>query len=105
MDSSLDESILGVNYELFKDMGEIMVGLVNDDLRAKDVLQKMRGNTPYVGLPLVEHVYNYAFYYPMLETYNPGHLSRLENFSATMAGSPYMDWAKPTNFVPYGGYQ
>ena len=102
MDASWDEAVLGVNYELFKDMTQIMVGIVDDDIRAKDVLQKMRGNTPYVGLPLVEHVYNYAFYYPLLETYSPGHMAKMERFAEGLGGSAYMDWAKPTNFVPYG---
>ena len=103
MDTSWDETLLGVHYELFKDLTQISAGLIQDDIRAKDVLQKMRGNTPYVGLPVVEHLYNYAFYYPMLETYNPGHLERMESFASGLGGTPYMDWAKPSNFVPFGG--
>ena len=103
MDASWDEAVLGVHYELFKDLTQISAGLIQGDARAKDVLQKMRGNTPYVGLPVVEHLYNYAFYYPMLETYNPGHLERMESFASGLGGTPYMDWAKPSNFIPYGG--
>ncbi len=103
MDTSWDETLLGVHYELFKDLTQISAGLIQDDIRAKDVLQKMRGNTPYVGLPVVEHLYNYAFYYPMLETYNPGQLERMDSFASGLGGSPYMDWAKPSNFVPFGG--
>ena len=103
MDASYDEAVMGVHYELFKDLTQITAGIIQGDVRAKDVLQKMRGNTPYVGLPVVEHLYNYAFYYPMLEAYNPGQLGRMESFASGLGGTPYMDWAKPTNFIPYGG--
>ena len=101
--SSFDESLLGVNYETFKDIGELTAGLVSGKSGAKEALETLRNNTPYMNLFYTEMAYNYLIHYQLMETFNPGYIQRMEGWTKGVDQQQYIDALRPSNFVRYGG--
>ena len=101
--SSWDETLLGVHYETFKDIGELTAGLVSGKSGAKEALETLRNNTPYMNLFYTEMAYNYLIHYQLMETFNPGYIQRMEGWTKGVDQQQYIDALRPSNFVRYGG--
>lgn len=101
--SSFDETLLGVHYETFKDIGQLTAGLVSGNSGAKEALETLRNNTPYMNLFYTEMAYNYLIHYQLMETFNPGYIQRMEGWTKGVDQQQYIDALKPSNFVRYGG--
>lgn len=67
-------------------------------------LRFIQGNTPFANVFYYKWAIDYALTYRIQEWMNPGYLRRMERRVEEENKQEFMDFARPSNVIPYGGF-